>query len=495
MILQKTEKLFSDWNANSIRYCSFKSNEHLMEGLCGDTDLDILVNIDDYSRATELMQANHYIQVEPINVGAYPNVVNWYGMDETTGLLIHIHLHFELMTGKPLYKDYCLPWANLFIETAFLDEESGLYCADPNMEYVLLCTRLVVKRLKAPKKNNIPIDIIKELDYLNEKLNEEKLRFALEQMYGTYDYYYETMLNVQNLSDSEFIEYYHRVKKAMRNYQRTRETTAFINSYKNRINRKFSRVANRHLNTELPLKKRFTKGGISVSFVGVDGSGKSTVSTIIYKWLDAEFDTVRFYAGAGDGKKDMLSSILLKGYKAIKKDEGPQGSVMSSPDDFSKRTLTFKQKIKGLGSSIAYNRILKSNINNLKKSEKLVKSGVVCIMDRYPQNSIPYVHDGAKVRKYDTGKGILHLCAKKEEAMLLSIKEYPYSVLFRLIVSPEVSYDRKPEESIQSLKYKVETLQRVKFDVNKVVDVDASKPLEEVVLKVKTEIWNTLALK
>lgn len=495
MILKKAARLFSDWNQNSIRYCSFKSNEHAEKGLSGDTDLDILIYKDDYKKAADILRANSYLQVEPSNVGSYPNVVNWYGMDEDTGKLIHVHLHFELMTGKPLYKDYCLPWSKLFLESAYPDEKTGLYLADPNQEYVLLCTRSVVKRLKAPKKNNIPKDIIKELDYLRDKIDNDKLKHSLELMYGTSDYFPEAMLNVQNLSDKEFVEFYRRVKKAMRNYQRSGEIAALVRSFKNRINRKLSREANRRFNTAFPLKKRFVNGGISVSFVGIDGSGKSTVSTIITKWLASEFDTIKFYAGAGDGKKDLISSILLRGYKAIKKPDAAPRAFTPVSDETRPKTLTVKQKIKGLGSSTAYNRILRSNIRALRKSARLVDAGMACVMDRYPQNSVPYVHDGAKVRKYDTGKGILHLCAEKEKKMLGSVKDCPYDVVLRMIVPPELSHERKPEESIDSLKYKAETLLKVEFDARKVVDIDASRPLDEVVRDVKRVIWNTLVSK
>ena len=65
----------------------------------------------------------------------------------------------------------------------------------------------------------------------------------------------------------------------------------------------------------LPLKKRYINRGLSIAFVGIDGSGKSTVSSYIEKWLSDEFDTKKFYAGSGDGKKNIISAVLLNTYK------------------------------------------------------------------------------------------------------------------------------------------------------------------------------------
>lgn len=501
MILKRSAQLFSDWNAGGIRYCSFKSNEHLLEGLEGKTDLDILIDRSDYDKAVEILLKNSYVQFEPVNVGAYPNVVNWFGMDEETGTLIHIHLHFELMTGKALYKDYCLPWAELFLESAFLDEKTGLYLANPNQEYVLLCTRLVVKRARTPKHKKIGEDIVRELNYLKNFIDEQTFYATLEKMYGKTEGIGKEMLHIQELSNEEFIAYYHRVKKEMRKNQRTGEFSAFINSYANRVRRKLNRDSNRKFGTVRPLKKRAVNGGVSVAFVGIDGSGKSTVSKEMLKWISAEFDAVKYYAGAGDGKKDLVSAVALKAYKKMHSEKSNQGSQADETKVPGEKTgnpaprLSLRKKVKGLGSSTAYLRILKSNIRHLKEAQKLTKEGLICLMDRYPQNSLPGMHDGAKLRKYDTGRGVLHNCVMKEQALLDKVKAYPFDLVLRFVVSPETSYARKPEEPLDSLKRKAETLKQVNYDAGRVVEINADEPLEQVILNVKREIWAALSMK
>ena len=50
-MLEVCKHLFNQWNDQGIRYCHWKSNEHLMEGLDGETDLDIYVYPTDKEKA------------------------------------------------------------------------------------------------------------------------------------------------------------------------------------------------------------------------------------------------------------------------------------------------------------------------------------------------------------------------------------------------------------------------------------------------------------
>jgi len=43
VVLNICERLFSDFHEQEVVYCHWKSNEHLLEGLAGTTDLDIIV--------------------------------------------------------------------------------------------------------------------------------------------------------------------------------------------------------------------------------------------------------------------------------------------------------------------------------------------------------------------------------------------------------------------------------------------------------------------
>src|SRR5690554_555731 len=145
-MLEISRQLIKQMNSNNINYCHFKSNEHLYAGLSGETDLDILVSFKDRDIFERLLTDIDFKQFEPVKIGEYPGVVNWYGFDRITGRFIHLHIHYQLVTGKGLLKDYIIPWSELILECSIIDHETGVKINNPNLEYLLLCTRLIVKR-------------------------------------------------------------------------------------------------------------------------------------------------------------------------------------------------------------------------------------------------------------------------------------------------------------------------------------------------------------
>lgn len=497
-MLSVSKKLFERLNEEKIRYCSFKSNEHLEEGLCGDTDLDVLVDLIDYNKVKSILSDLKFIELEPHGIGSYPNVVNWYGYDNKTGKMIHLHMHFELMTGKGLVKEYQFPWGQLFFEKSFCDGKNGVKQVLPQYEYILLCTRAAVKRMVdlsiLIKKRTIARDIEVELEYLKKNTSEEDIKVAMEQMYSKEfcERNYECFANIKDLSPKQYYSLVKRIRKYTKHFRRMKSWWALLISLRNRTIRRICIYLNSHMEFALPIRKRCYNGAGSFAFVGIDGSGKSTVSRMIKEWLEKELDIAFFYSGSGDGKINWLSSIMLKLYGRKRRKEA---SVLS--DNKGKEQLNRKYSfIKAFFASIAYLRILKDNIKNLKKSQKYIKKGIVCIMDRYPQNSIEGYHDGAKLTKYKRNRwSIINLFVRKEQQLLSQVKDRAYDMVIQMVVSAEVSFERKPEESLASLQKKVETLRQVKYDAKKIMKVDAEQPLANVVLQVKEMIWEELYLK
>ena len=95
-ILKAAHELFEEFNKNDILYCHWKSNEHLYEGLIGETDLDVIVHPDCKEKAKEKLFETGYIQLSSQYGSNYPDVEDWITCDEETGKLIHIHLHFRM---------------------------------------------------------------------------------------------------------------------------------------------------------------------------------------------------------------------------------------------------------------------------------------------------------------------------------------------------------------------------------------------------------------
>ena len=98
-MLKKSLELFDEFNKNNIKYCHWKSNEHLVEGLLGDTDLDVLISKNNKQIAEEILKKCLYMKCKSQYGSRYPGVDDWIGEDIETGKLIHVHLHYHIITG------------------------------------------------------------------------------------------------------------------------------------------------------------------------------------------------------------------------------------------------------------------------------------------------------------------------------------------------------------------------------------------------------------
>ena len=56
-----TYDLFNALDTGGVLYCHWKSNEHLIEGLIGKTDLDILVAVQDTAVARNILATQGWI--------------------------------------------------------------------------------------------------------------------------------------------------------------------------------------------------------------------------------------------------------------------------------------------------------------------------------------------------------------------------------------------------------------------------------------------------
>ena len=104
-MLSIAKSLIDWWNEQDVLYCHFKSNEHLLAGLNGDTDLDILMDPMHRKQGIAGLHKVGYKQFRSQMGAQYPQVEDWIGMDYETGRLSHIHLHYHLITGQKYIKE------------------------------------------------------------------------------------------------------------------------------------------------------------------------------------------------------------------------------------------------------------------------------------------------------------------------------------------------------------------------------------------------------
>lgn len=502
-------KLFDKLNNNAIRYCHFKSNEHLEEGLDGNTDLDILVDENHYSKMKTILEELGYKEFEPQEFCSYPGVTNWYGLDYETGSILHIHLHTHLITGKSLIKDYIIPWDQIILDASEM-HTTGVRVNNPSMELILLFVRMAVKRtLKQNLKSSrdkiyLEGDEWKEVLYLRDCVKHidcERFKKAYEMLLGisTFDKYKQMILNDEKISRKQFFAFQKYVRILLENNRRMIPVKASLYSFIFRVRRKVYMYYNEYCGGTLPIKKRIDNGGSLFAFIGIDGSGKSTMIQHIKEWMAEEFDVKSYYLGAGDGNKSVIAQMMIKVYQLMIKRRGNDSLQVSNMTRTVVKNTGIKSKLKAIFASYAYLGIAKNNLKSLKRAYSLCREGGIALCDRFPQSCIEVLHDGLKVQRYERAfpnSSVIRYMAKKERKIfnrIESIKGNFY--IIRLNVDPMISYERKKENEINALERveKAKTIRTLTYkNIKTIFEIDANKNQEEELCSIKKVIWEAI---
>lgn len=476
--------LFNDFHDREIRYCHWKSNEHLAEGLEGITDLDIIVDRD--QDVGELLARNGFKRFETAWFATYPSMEDYLGFDAETGRLVHLHLHYRLAIGNKRLKHYHLPWEDLIFSRRIYDQKHGVYRADPEIELLLLFVRYALKiqvrdYLRTISGEYLSQNVVREYEWLLERAeSDEVVRLASSLLNDDAAVLVESMLQSQPT-----LWQLRKLRSVCREELSEFRTYGFFEA-KARGFRREVFLGLRSINRRFLGRPRFYRrtvpsGGVVIVLMGVDGAGKSTLISKLEEWLSWKIDVQQIYYGSGDGSATLLRYPLIAARNRV----GGDGGSASGPSSDRSLVMRVGRVLRGL--VLARERRLK-----LRKGWRAKNRGLVILGDRYPQNQIMGFTDGPLLDHLsDSSSRLLRHLSRLERAVYRSADRNPPDLVIKLDVSPEVSRDRKPEMPLEQLRRRVEAVESIEFDTDIRV-VDAEQPLEKVIRDIKEIVWETI---
>ncbi len=469
------ENLLVQLNESGVRYVHFKSNAHLDDNFTGASDFDLLVDRRDAGAFRQALLAHGLKQFEPTRYGVYPGVENWLAFDADEGVLHHFHVHFQLASGLELYKDYILPWAELILNSRILDGARGCYISDPNLEILLLLARMVIKtpfrgsfraRLGALP---VPDGMMMEFRDLLGRTERPKVEAFARRMFrgaGTHALLLQ-IVDEKDLTARRFVALSARMRAELRAARRCAPMRAHFRS----SHLKLKRLLDRQARLEYPMRKKIDgTGGLIIAFVGIDGSGKSTLSRQVQRWLGKKIESRHAYLGSGaeaDSRRMRPVRRLARGGK------GP-----------------FRNALHGMLYAMVAARLARTIL----RLNRYRLNGGIAVTDRFPQVQRPGVNDGPKLAGYLSSRNpLMRRWAGVESARYAIVQDVQPGLVIRMNISAQTSMQRHPEQTnIQVYEQKIAGLAQILFDRSIVVDVDGEQPLEQVLLEVKRIVWNHL---
>ena len=136
---------FQDIEANSIKYCHWKSIDRMQEVMHGETDIDILIDKNNIASFRKILAKYKAVSVRPRLWMEYPSMEDFLLYDEEIGKYYHIHLHYRLIMGKSNAKEYILPLEELYFKNAIKHNEYNTFVIKPEVDLIMLHLRYAVK--------------------------------------------------------------------------------------------------------------------------------------------------------------------------------------------------------------------------------------------------------------------------------------------------------------------------------------------------------------
>ena len=226
-------------------------------------------------------------------------------------------------------------------------------------------------------------------------------------------------------------------------------------------------------------------GGCVIAVVGVDGSGKSTVTRSLRAWLGAEVDVLPVYFGTGGGRP----SLLLLPFKLLAPlirrlfPTKPRGASHGAISDRPPGPL-YSILMMAWASVVAVEKRSK-----LRTAHRAASRGLVVVTDRYPQGETLAYNDGPLLHRLRWAPAWLR---RIEQRAYDAAQRMPPDLVIKLAVEPETAARREPDMNPPVIRERVAALRRLAFAGARVVTVDAEQPLEAVLRAARREAWRML---
>jgi thymidylate kinase len=446
-------RLFQCLHAEDVPYCHWKSNDHLAASMTGATDLDLLVQRKAARRFARILEDTGFKRLAGKPGRGYPGIEDYVGFDAASGRLLHLDIHYQLTVGEKVLKGYRLPWEELLLSTRQLDEEHGIYVADPHMELLIVVIRAVMKLrtrdlvFTALGRPYTARSALQELPWLTVRVGRERLLSVAGRLVGPSAAQILTeVLAAPRPTVTQLLAFARSARPRLSEYRMYGPLEARLRRWIGEWRAVWGALDSM-IRGRLDRGKRTPQGGLIVAFVGAAGAGKSSLTRALATWLSREVALLATYGGSASGGQALVPVLRAR-----------------------------KRHQRAVRALRARNR------------------GLIVIWDQWPQNQVAGLTDGPQLARWRGHRSpLLRTAADYELATLQAAELNPPDLVLRLQVSPGVALQRKPGMPADQLRRETEIVRRLQYPAGtRIVDIDADQPFEEVLLRVKQAVWEAI---
>jgi thymidylate kinase len=475
-MLELCKQFFATLNEQGVRYCHWKSNEHLDKALLGKTDIDLLVDPAHEDRFCEQLKVFDFKEVLSPSDKQFPGLLDYLGMDPDSGRLVHLHVHYRLVLGQKYIKNHWLPVEKLVLDN--LETRLGVRVPTPEVELLLLIIRAhmkvdlvsllkhFVKDLLRQPYTAFPNDIERELRELVQRTDRDAFSNILDQSQlpvplGFCEHFIDKVERDGLRSFDILAGRYHLLWR-LRGYRRSVSAVTQLLYFKQFILN--ASIARRMMT---PPKKTLPGPGRCVSLVGADGAGKSTLIRDLSTWAGWKLETRIYYFGIPKNAIATITSTMRRGVRKL----GFDSAARMIADCFWLYVAAYRR-------------------NMSRRIDADLRAGKLVITDRFPMKEFRSMPEPMDNPRIDPGRGPLRKWLGQIEQRYYEAILEPDRIIV-LKVDLEELRRRKSDLLAETHRLKAEAVNAVAASDSRIV-VDAGQPYEKVLLAAKRVVWGAL---
>jgi hypothetical protein len=484
-----------------VRHCSWKSNDHLLAALAGDTDLDLLVDAHDAGTFAKVASGRGLKAVVPPPGAAYPAMRHYLGLDQESGRLFHLHIHFRLVLGQRYTKNHHLP-----VERQLLDSTRSLHGVPipaADLELAILVVRIllkyrardVVKDVLRVRSPGIPDETRAEIEWLRGGRDLEVIRSGVDPISAVVPVdIVSSLLELLACDPRSGVQVWrHRTRlcRALRDLQRRGRPRAAA-SYGRAL---WQRRPRWLLGPCVEPRMTLPRGGTTVALIGADGAGKSTVAGEVARWLGWKLEARVHYLGSK--QPSPLTNWLYLGFRALRRGHRAACSRLGEGSPAMRPIAALRD----LTLALHHLAVGRDRRRHLARARHDARAGRIVILDRYP---LACLSDRAEHRLLDGPQieAVLGPDLSRPARALAGAERGIYrrfglpDHLVLLDVDPLVATGRKPDHRLDVIRTKsraaAELAGLAEAAGAPVTRIDANQPLDRVLLDLKARLWDVL---
>jgi thymidylate kinase len=490
--MTKIQKFIEELNTNGVRYCHWKSNLSLSKSLSGQSDVDLLVHREDARLFRTILSQLDFRPAANKDGEDFPSIEHHFALDEESGVLVHVHAYFRVITGDSLSKNYRFPIEEMLLQNTRMEDSIPLLAK--SAELIVFTLRIMLKHTSLVELVLLARywkDVKQEINWLLETESIDKTLSLVNCWLPSVDAnLFSDCVAALKAPASLFRRIFlgFRLRSQLHIYARHSAVRAWLVGA-----RKFTAMLFRRLTrSQKELIPR--SGGAVIAFVGPEATGKSTLIAEMSGWLGEHFAVEQIHAGKP--KSTLLTSIpnlLVPALRSLfPSSRSTRLEAQYLYEESSEKPRASFPLIFAIRSALlAYDRR-----SLLSRAYSRAANGTIVLCDRYPssQSGAP---DGPQLSQLSTSTdrySIRHRLAHSEARLYRQIP--PPDVVIYLNAPLEVALRRnatrgkkEPEDYVRRRHARSSNLEFEKAPVHK---INTNQPFDKTVLEVKKAIWNAL---